>query len=100
MEVRSKAAGPDAVRVELEFQVEGELKKFSRVDLRFSEGEQSLLTAPLQEDRSQPGRVVVSFVADCTRLDKIKLWVMVPFPLGGTAYEVHVEDFVKLESGR
>jgi hypothetical protein len=100
MEVRSKAAGPNDVRVELEFKPEGELKNFSRVDLRISEGGKSLVTAPLQEDRSKPGRVVVSFSADRSRLDQINLWVMVPASLGGTAYQLRVKDFVELEKGR
>ena len=42
------------------------------------------MTAPLREDRSKPGRVVVSFTSDRTRLDKLKLWVFVPESLGGT----------------
>jgi hypothetical protein len=100
MEVRTNPAGPDDVRVELEFKAEGELKNFSRVDLRISEGGKSLVVAPLQEDRTKPGRVVVSFSAARTRLDTINLWVMVPFPLGGTVYELRVKDFVASEKGR
>ena len=72
----------------------------SRVDLRFGEGDNPPLTAPLQEDRSKPGRVVVSFTPDRTRLDQIKLRVMVPGSLGGTVYELRVKDFVELEKGR
>src|SRR5437763_1412291 len=87
MEVRATAAGPNDVRVELEFKPEGELKNFSRVDLRLGEGEK-VVVAPLREDRSKEGRIVVSFVADRTRLEKINLWVMVPESRGGTVYEV------------
>src|SRR5438477_5299480 len=61
MKVRSTPAGPDQVAVELEFKIEGELKNFSRVDLRLGKGE---VTAALREDRSKPGRVVVGFAAD------------------------------------
>src|SRR5262245_43371014 len=61
MEVRSNAAGPNHVTVELEFKTEGTLKNFSRVDLRIGEGDNPRVTAPLREDRSKPGRVVVSF---------------------------------------
>ena len=96
MEVRSTAAGPDQVRVELEFKVEGKLKNFSRVDLWFGEGE---LTAPLQEDRSKPGRVVVSFHADRAQLDKINLRVMVLESDGGSAYVLRVKDFVEPKKG-
>src|SRR5690348_15789803 len=61
MQVRSEPAGPNHVRVELEFKSEGKLKDFSRVDLRIGEGDNPPVTAPLREDRSKPGRVVVSF---------------------------------------
>lgn len=100
MEVRSQAAGPDAVRVELEFKPEGVLKGFGHVDLRVGPGDPPLATAPLQEDRSKPGRVVVSFTADRSRLEQFHLWVMVPEPLGGTAYELRVKDFVGPPKGR
>ena len=100
IEVRSEPAGPNRVRVELEFKTEGELKNFSRVDLRISDGGKELVIAPLQEDRSKPGRVVVSFTADRTRLDKMNLWVMVPAPGGGTAYELRVRDFVERKKDR
>jgi hypothetical protein len=82
IEVRSNAAGPNHVTVELEFKTEGALKNFSRVDLRIGEGDNPPVTAPLREDRSKPGRVVVSFTADRAQLDKLKLWVFVPESLG------------------
>jgi hypothetical protein len=100
LEVRSQAAGPDAVRVEVEFKTDGALKDFDRVDLRVGRGTPSVVTAALKEDRSKPGRVVVSFSADRSRLDQIFLWVMVPAPLGGTAHEIRVTDFVEADKGR
>jgi hypothetical protein len=100
MEVRSEAAGPNQVRVELDFNAERELKNFSRVDLRLGEGDNPLLTAPLQEDRSKPRRVAVNFTAERAHLDKITLRVMVPEKLGGTAYQLRMKDFVKPEKGR
>jgi hypothetical protein len=99
MEVRAQVAGLSDVRVELEFKTDGELKGFSRVDFWVGEGGK-LLTAPLREDRSTPGRVVVSLTADRTLLDKITLRVMVPGSLGGMFYEVRVKDFVDLEKLR
>jgi hypothetical protein len=99
MEVRS-TAGPKHVRVELEFKVEGPLKNFSRVDLRIGEGDNLAVTAPLQEDRSKPGRIVVSFSADRAHLDKINLRVMVSESLGGTIYHLPVKDFVERKKDR
>ena len=108
MEVRSKVAGPNHVRVELEFKTEGELKIFadgklknySRVELQIGEGDNPPVTAPLREDRSKPGRIVVSFTADRAQLDKLSLWVMVPGVGGGTAYVLRVKDFVELKKDR
>ena len=69
MEVRSTASGPDHIRVELGLKIEGKLKGFSQVDLLFGEDDNPPLRAPLREDRSKPGRVVVNFTADRTQLD-------------------------------
>ena len=101
MEIRSNAAGPDAVRVELEFEIKGELKSCSRVDLEFREGGKFLVSSSLREDRSKSGRVVVSFAADRAHLDKLTLRVVVqPAPRDMTGYELRVKDFVELEKVR
>ena len=98
MEVRSKPAGPDAVRVELEFEAKGALKDFSRVDLEFRDGGKFLVTSSLREERSKPGRIVVSFAADRAHLDKLTLMVVVqPAPRDMTGYQLRVKDFVDLE---
>ena len=70
------------------------------MDLRIGEGDNPPVTAPLREDRSKPGRVVVSFTADRAQLDKLKLWVFVPESLGGTIYDLRVKDFVELKKDR
>jgi len=100
MQVRSEPVGPNHVRVELEFKPGGKLKDFSRVDLRIGAGDNPPVTAPLREDRSKPGRVVVSFTADRAQLDKLTLWVMVPASLGGIIYDLRVKDFVELKKDR
>jgi hypothetical protein len=100
MEVRSELAGPNHVRVELEFKIEGAFKDFSSVDLRIGEGNNPPLTAPLREDRSKPGRVIVRFTAHRRELEKIKLWVMVPGLDGGSIYDLRVKDFVELKKDR
>lgn len=63
MEVRSEAADPNHVRVEFECKTEGALKNLTHVDLLFGQGDNPPVTAHLREDRSKPGRVVVSFTA-------------------------------------
>ena len=109
MEVRSTAAGPNQVRVELEFKTEGKFEKFSPqgkfqgfcgVELQIGEGKNPLVTAPLREDRSKPGRVAVSFTADRAQLEKLKLCVFVTESDGGTIYQLAVKDFVELKKDR
>jgi hypothetical protein len=101
MVIRSKASGTNTVWVVLERKTEGKLKSFSHVELLIKEGEKSLVSAPMQEDRSRPGRVVVSFTADRSYLDKIALCMMVADMMpGGTIYELQVKDFVELEKLR
>ncbi len=100
MEVRSEVAGPNRVRVELEFKIEGTFNDFSSVDMRIGEGDNPPLSAPLREDRSKPGRVIVRFTADRGQLEKIKLWVMVPGLDGGSIYDLRVKDFVELKKDR
>ena len=95
LEVRSEPAGPDEVRVDLEFKIEGALKDFSQVDLRIGAEKAPLLTAPLREDRSKPGRVVVSFSAERGQLGLINLRVTVPESDGRTIYILRVKDFVE-----
>jgi hypothetical protein len=98
--LRATADGPNHVRVELEFKPEGELKRFSRVDLRTGREGKPPETVRLQEDRSKPGRVVVRFTADRSQLDKLTLQVMVPGTLGGAVHQIRVKDFVELKKGR
>ena len=113
LEVRSTAAGPNQIRVELEFKIEGKLKDFipggkfedySGVELRIGEGKNPLVTAPLREDRSkpgqEPGRVVFSFTADRAQLEKLRLWVFAPESDGGTIYDLAVKDFVEPKKDR
>jgi hypothetical protein len=95
LEVRAIAAGPEQVRIEMEFKSDGVLKGFDRVDLRVEEADHQV-TAPLKEERTAAGRVMVSFSADRKQVDKINLWIMIPQPLGGVAYEVRMKTFVDL----
>lgn len=102
MEIRTKASGPNAVWVELEFKPEGKLKDFSHVSLEIREGKKLLVGyAALREKRSSSGSVVVSFMAHRAFLDKITLTVVVAdVPLGSSGYELRVKDLVELEKVR
>ena len=110
MEVRTTTGfGRNHVIVQLEFKTEGRFvefspegkhKDYSLVKLRIGEGDDPPVTAPLKEDRSKPGRVVVSFSAERTQMEKLKLWVVVPEPDGRTIYDLRVKDFVEPKKDR
>ncbi len=97
MEVRSKAAGPDAVWVELEFETKGELKRITHVGLEMRAGKKLLLSSLLRDYRPSPGRVTVGFTADRSNLDKFTLRILSDRGLGSVGYELRVKDFVDLE---
>jgi hypothetical protein len=110
MEVRSKAAGPNHLGVELEFKVEGALKEYdgrfkdrSGVQLQLGTDDNLTVSAALREDRSKPGRVVVGFTTARAQLDQLTLTVSVPGSpgtVGGTYYKLPVKDFVELKKVR
>jgi len=100
MEIRSKENGPAEICVELEIKTEGELRNFGRghrehVEMQMRDGERCLVSAPLNEDRSKPGLVIVSFTADRVHLDMITLRVWISQGLGGVIHELRVKDFVE-----
>jgi hypothetical protein len=98
MEVRTVGAGPDAVRVELEFEPKGELKKYYRVDLDVNGGGKLELFATLkEEDASRPGRIRVSFAADRVTLEKATLRVVVGSPGNLSGFDLRVKNFVSAE---
>jgi hypothetical protein len=100
LEVRSRAAGPDAVRVELEFETRGELKRFAHVDLEIWDGETFVMSATLRESRPSPGRVTVAFSVRRADLDKLTLRVLEGEPLNISGHDLRLRDFVDLEKLR
>lgn len=97
IEVRSKAAGPDAVWVELEFETTGKLKSVTHIDLHMWDGKRLLLSTVLRDKRPSPGRVAVSFTADRSSLDKFTIRVLSDMGLGSVGYSLRVKDLVDLE---
>jgi hypothetical protein len=97
IEVHSKAAGPDAIWVGLEFETKGKLKSVTHVDLHMWDGKKLLLSTILRDNRPSPGRVAVSFTADRSSLDKLTIRVLSDMGLGSVGYSLHVKDLVDLE---
>ncbi len=101
LQIRANAAGPDTVRVEMEFEIKGELKNFSRVDLELHDGGKLLMTSTLREDKSKAGRVVVSFAADRGKFDQITLRIVTQSSARSrTGHDVRVKYFVDLKEVR
>ena len=97
LQMRFTANGTNEVWVELEFKTEGQLKDFFHVSLEVGD---VVGYAPLREERSSSGRVVVRFRANRGSLDKITLRVVVGHPLNYTGYFLRVKDFVEPEKVR
>lgn len=101
IEVRAKAAGPDAVWLELEFKPDGKLKEFTHVELKMTEGEKSLvLSTALRETRTASGSVIVTFTASRAYFEKIALSVVMHSPgeAGDHTYQLRMMDFVDLKN--
>jgi hypothetical protein len=98
MEVHVNAGGPDVVRVELEFDVAGELKSYARVDMEVTEKGKLLFSSSLKEEKAKAGHVVVSFAADRGQLDKITLRVVSGVPRAMVGHDLRVKDFVDLKN--
>jgi hypothetical protein len=99
MEIRSNPAGPDTVRVVLEFEAKGELKNFTRVDLEIHEAGKLQLSSSLRDEGAKPGHIVVSFAADRAKLDQVTLRVVTQSaPRTMTGHDLRVKDFVELKN--
>ena len=100
LEIRARAAGPDAVRVELEFEAKA-LPGYSRVDLEIHDCGKLLSSSSLREDAAKPGRVIVSFAADRTKLDQMTLRIVTGVgTLRMTGHDIPVKEFVDLDKLR
>ena len=73
-------------------------KDFEQVNLKIEVEGESAVTAPLREERTEDGRVIVSFWTNRDQVDKLELSIDVPGGpggvAGGTRYELSVDDFV------
>src|SRR5262245_11805972 len=92
-EFRAQPSGPEAVWVELEFDVKGLLKDYERVDLTFGGRDASLVSSTLKEESSKPGRILVRFHADRAHLNQVTLRVVAGRGMR-VVYDIPVKDFV------
>jgi hypothetical protein len=98
IEVRALPAGPEDLRVEVEFPAEGQFSGFRRVDFRMTGNDGKMLAVlQLKEERTKDGRVQVSFATNRENLGKIAIWVVSGggARVGG-AYAIQPKDFIDL----
>jgi hypothetical protein len=101
MIVRAKAAGPDAVSVELEFPTTGDLKGYTGTTVEIKSGKKLLFYSTLRDEPSQPGHVVVNFHLDRSRLPETTLKVTSRGDaLTRVGYILALKDFVDLDKVR
>lgn len=104
LEIRATAAGPDAVRIVLEFAKKGQLLSYHRVALEVRDGGKLLVSSTMKDETPQgkdASRVVVGFAADRTALDKLTLRVVTNHsPRSWTGYDIRVKEFVNLANGK
>jgi hypothetical protein len=96
LQISANAAGPKAVRIELEFQAKDKLEGFERVDLIVEEGTLRLHST-LQDESPSPETVKVGFAVDRENLKSLKLRVVCRHgerTLVG--HDISVKDFVDL----
>ena len=98
--IQWNSAGPDAVRVVLDFETKGELKNYTRVELSMHEGDKLLMSSTLKEEEAKPGHIVVSFAAERKKLPQIELKIVVGQLDGRVGHVIPVKDFVDLEKAR
>ncbi len=98
IEVRAMPAGPEDMRVEIEFPAEDQFKGFKRVDFRMHGDDGKMLAVlQLKEERGKDGRILVSFATSRQNLGKIAIWVVTGGGASvGGAYEIKPAAFVDL----
>jgi hypothetical protein len=95
LSLTSQASGPDSVRVRLEFEKQGELKEYSRIELKQFNGDKLLLSVTLKEGESKSGRVIVGFVAARSNLSTLSLEIIAKDASGSRVrYVLPMKDFV------
>jgi hypothetical protein len=99
LSITSQAEGPDAVRVRLEFEKQGELKEYSRVELKQFDGDKLLLSVALKEGESKTGHVVVGFVAARSNLAALSLEIVAKDRGTRVRYVLPMKDFVTKPEG-
>jgi hypothetical protein len=103
LDVRVLAAGPDAVRLELEFKPEGKLEEFTHVELSVREGKDSLvLSTSLRATRTEAGSRLVTLTVGRAFLEGVTLSLVMhsPAEAGDHTYELRMKEFAEAEEGR
>ncbi len=109
IEVESQSAGPNHLRVVIDFKRMDALKKFDpdkygRVELRLRDsdatvprGTRTLFVAPLQLKQPEPGRVSVAFTARRDQVARMSVVIHLMEGLSMVAFNLELEEFVRPE---
>ena len=96
--IRTEKNGVAGVKVWLEFESEGELKKMTYVELQIGDGENRIMSAPLRVTNPGPGRVAVNFSAYPAYLSRCILMIVVyGGPKGDVGYRFKMKDFIEVK---
>jgi hypothetical protein len=97
LSLTSQADGPDSVRVGLEFEKQGELKEYKRIELKQYNGDKLLLSVTLKEGESKQGRVIVGFESTRSNLATLSLEIVAKDRGTQVRYVLPMKDFVAIE---
>lgn len=102
IELRAKAAGPDAVSLEIDFKAEGNLKDFTHMELKLEDGQQFVFSGLLHGVRTDSGNVIVRFSTRRSYIESSTLSVVMRSPgeAGDHTLKLRMSDFVNLEKLR
>ena len=94
--IRSQQNGEEGVAVWLEFNPQGELKNFTRVELEITAAGKSLVHAPLLTSRPTEDNVSVHFSADPAYLATSELTILVQDEKDTRlVYQFKLKDFIE-----
>jgi hypothetical protein len=95
LQMRVTPSGLENVRVELEFETKGQLKGYRYVVLEMKDGEKTLVSSVLKEEKTESGHIIVSFEANRAKLGQITVKVVEMTTATRAGHVMRVKEFVE-----